>query len=571
MARTHRRVMFSPCRAAASPPSLSSPSSSPGAAAPADTIRPAPASTPTPPSAPRSPSPGPPAARDFAAPSGTTSATITFPGVPNNGFVATVSQTVQRPDVDAAVTKTYQLGIAIQPGRRLMRVDFSVGNGGALATALLNVLVQNDGALRTLDGKPLGTVSAASNVTSLVIAADQTVEAGVTAPLVVSAVAEGGGFVALPTGALSLTVASGGEFLRANADGTVTGLAPGTATLTAAYQGLTSPAVAVAVLPAPIVARSVDLATADLVADPTSDRLYAALPPNAAKGNSVVSIDGATGAIGTSIPVGSDPNSLALSDDGTVLYVGLRGSSGVRRVDLATGVAGPTYPVPTDPVFFNSPTFVGSLAVRPGNPSTYAATVQTIFNNALGPFVFDDGVARPNHVIDFRGTRILWTAPDRIVAFSTNSSSGLLDVAVDGQGATLTRVVQNGSSGRLIKVDDRLYDSTGGVFDAATLERLGTLTLVKTDSSASNFFGPVVDPVAKRAYFVEVGVGSSLLRLHTYDTDSFLRISNRRISNVAVTNTFYVADDVFTLRVGTKGLVLHLSGQLIFIDNLSGL
>src|SRR5688572_30652369 len=81
--------------------------------------------------------------------------------------------------------------------------------------------------------------------------------------------------------------------------------------------------------------RSLSLPTNDLVYDPHSGRLYASIPGSAgADGNSVVPIDPATGAVGTPIPVGSEPGKLALSDDGRYLYVGLNGENAVRRVML---------------------------------------------------------------------------------------------------------------------------------------------------------------------------------------------------------------------------------------------
>jgi hypothetical protein len=51
-------------------------------------------------------------------------------------------------------------------------------------------------------------------------------------------------------------------------------------------------------------------------------------------GNSIAVIDPATGQVAHSAPVGSEPNALAMSADGSVLYVGLDGSGEVARFSL---------------------------------------------------------------------------------------------------------------------------------------------------------------------------------------------------------------------------------------------
>lgn len=78
----------------------------------------------------------------------------------------------------------------------------------------------------------------------------------------------------------------------------------------------------------------VSLATNDIVYDPFSKRIYATVPSSAgARANSVTPIDPATGALGTSVPVGSEPNKLAVTDNGQYLYFGLDSASSVRRFD----------------------------------------------------------------------------------------------------------------------------------------------------------------------------------------------------------------------------------------------
>jgi len=56
----------------------------------------------------------------------------------------------------------------------------------------------------------------------------------------------------------------------------------------------------------------------------------------------------ATAAVTSIVPVGNDPQPLALSDDGSTLWVGLAGDHRVRRMTPGTTpVPGPAYALPT--------------------------------------------------------------------------------------------------------------------------------------------------------------------------------------------------------------------------------
>jgi hypothetical protein len=62
---------------------------------------------------------------------------------------------------------------------------------------------------------------------------------------------------------------------------------------------------------------------------------YASVPGAAAgSGNRIASIDPATGAVTYSLPVGSEPNAMAIAADGASIYVGLDGSGEVVRLAL---------------------------------------------------------------------------------------------------------------------------------------------------------------------------------------------------------------------------------------------
>ncbi|HEY2470250.1 MAG TPA: hypothetical protein VGI45_20810 [Terracidiphilus sp.] len=66
--------------------------------------------------------------------------------------------------------------------------------------------------------------------------------------------------------------------------------------------------------------------------NPYDRLLYASVNSAATQvtGNSIVTIDPLTGAIGKAVTVGSQPSSIALSDDGQALYSTLTGSNRLR-------------------------------------------------------------------------------------------------------------------------------------------------------------------------------------------------------------------------------------------------
>src|SRR5438876_9491451 len=82
-------------------------------------------------------------------------------------------------------------------------------------------------------------------------------------------------------------------------------------------------------LPAWADVRQLTLPANDLISDRFRGKIYASVPSRAdgsatssgGSGNSIAVVDPESGAVGPFIPVGSEPNRLAISDDGRYLYV----------------------------------------------------------------------------------------------------------------------------------------------------------------------------------------------------------------------------------------------------------
>lgn len=112
----------------------------------------------------------------------------------------------------------------------------------------------------------------------------------------------------------------------------------------------------------------------DIVYNGVDGLLYASLPGIAGEGlgNSIAAIDPATGVVEKTTFVGSEPNRLALSTDGTRLFVGLDGAGAVRQVDLTTDTAGVQFSLGGGSGMYNPPYTAVGLAAVPGQPNSVA-------------------------------------------------------------------------------------------------------------------------------------------------------------------------------------------------------
>jgi hypothetical protein len=143
-----------------------------------------------------------------------------------------------------------------------------------------------------------------------------------------------------------------------------------------------------------------------LVYEPHSGVVFASVGGQSPKHpNSVVPIYPTTGAIGAPVLFGTEPNPMAVSDDGKYLYVGLDGERKVARVNLATGAEdlrwslGRELPPQGFPPEWGAELVAADIAVMPGHPDVVAVASSRTTTEFPGDLVvYDDGVARPSRV-----------------------------------------------------------------------------------------------------------------------------------------------------------------------------
>lgn len=179
------------------------------------------------------------------------------------------------------------------------------------------------------------------------------------------------------------------------------------------------------------------LATRDILYDPFRQVLYASVPSSSASHpNTIAIIDPMTGTTISSVPTGTDPGKLALSDDGQFLYVGLDGQGNVARFTAATMTLGQTFSLGT----VSGLTFVaGDMQVQPGNPQVVAIirTVPGFDVPGQGVAIYDNGVQRPSTI---RVDSIQFSqSASTLYGFVTNTipSTHFLRMSVGSSGVSL--------------------------------------------------------------------------------------------------------------------------------------
>jgi streptogramin lyase len=289
----------------------------------------------------------------------------------------------------------------------------------------------------------------------------------------------------------------------------------------------------------------------DLVFDPGTQKVYASIPGNVSFGNSLAPIDPMTGQVSTPVFVGSTPSKMAVSDNHQYLYVGLDGTSAVRRFDLQSQTAGLQFPLGSSP---NGPLSVLDMEVQPGNPSVVAISRRNkvTFPSFEGVAIYDNGVKRPNetfshsgsNAIEFSGTSSILYGQDTVVA------GGFQKMSVDSSGITvLSTTVGVILGGGDIHYDSGLiYANNGQVADPMVPEALGAF-------ASSGLVVPHAS--AGRVYMLTPGPVANSVTIFAFNSTTFVPLASQTIQGVSGTPGSFI-------RWGTDGLAFRTTGNQIF-------
>lgn len=317
------------------------------------------------------------------------------------------------------------------------------------------------------------------------------------------------------------------------------------------------------------ITREISLATNDLAYDPVSKKLFASVPSSAGSvANSITTIDPESATLGPSVFVGSEPNKMAISDDGQYLYVGLDGASAVRRYNILTQSAGLQFSLGSDPVF--GALNVGDIGVLPGSPgSVVIGRKKGWASSYAGVAVYDDGVMRPS-LTPFSSSNVieLSTSPARIYSYDNETSGfGISRIDIDAQGASVIDTTANLISGYYINIKydgGLIYATNGAVVDPEAKIVVDTFPL---PSPFSNLVRP--DSASGRVYFLSPNLSGSVT-IRAFNQKSFLLAGSIDIEDVKVEPPpapSFMAGSL--VRWGDKGLAFRTNENKVIIFRTS--
>ncbi len=291
----------------------------------------------------------------------------------------------------------------------------------------------------------------------------------------------------------------------------------------------------------------------DIVYDPVNHAIYLSMQ----RFGSIAVIRFPSASITSSIPAGSGPDSLAISDDSSYLYAGIDGAGLVQRFTLPSLARDISYSLGNSGD--HGPYFAHDLQVAPGAPHTAAVSlgVKGISPTALGGVeIFDDSTARPTTAPGFGGfytyDSLQWGTDDTMLYAANNEDTAFdfYTLAVNAMGVSLSHDYPNvfDSFNNRIHFDSGtglLYADDGQVIDPSDGSMVGTFP-----RSAAGAMVP--DSTLNKAFFAE-GNGT----IESFSLHEFSHISSITVPNFP-TFPFRV------IRWGNNGLAI-LDGPLYLI------
>lgn len=226
--------------------------------------------------------------------------------------------------------------------------------------------------------------------------------------------------------------------------------------------------------------RSLTIDARDMAYDPVRDVVYASVgSAEGVRGNSVVAIDPVTARVVWSTFVGSDPESIALTRDGSRLWVALAGSGSMRAVDVATHVAGPEIPLGS-----------GAEPYRPFALATLDDGAVAVVGEGSpadrDPMVYDEGVRRgATTSFSWIPYRLVGIGSDVLVGYDGGGGTGYrYEVGPAGleSGQRYFDLFAAASVDRITFDGEYVIGGTGDAVDPTTMTRVGQCRPTGLDS-----------------------------------------------------------------------------------------
>jgi YVTN family beta-propeller protein len=291
-----------------------------------------------------------------------------------------------------------------------------------------------------------------------------------------------------------------------------------------------------------------------VIADPTRGVFYATVAGDSAvDGNSLVVVDAATATVKDSVFVGSEPWTMALSDDASTLWVSLRGSYEIRRVDLTSGSPVPAEQYSLPPGEFGDLAFAGPMVVLPGTTGSVAVSLHypDLSPSYAGSAIIDDGVPRPQQTPGHTGASQLTGGPAGwLFGFNNlHTGFGFYSLQISPMGLTSTEhdSLVSGFYTDIVYAGDRVYATSGeivNVSNPAAPKKAGQFA----------FAGSAVVPLTTMPRLLMLSVDFiGPVTLRYLNTDTFTQVDSVTFPNLQL-------DSAVDL-VSTDGATLAFVGQ----------
>ncbi len=390
---------------------------------------------------------------------------------------------VDRPAGDTGQTIAYPSPDSGKAGPALLQIRFYSKAGAAgteVATAAVSTKIDIDGNLLNSTGGPLGTITYSSEIVSLLvnrlsIAVDE------TQPLIVTGIANSA-VVAIPQSIVTTSIISNPENASIT-NGLLTGIKEGSFLAQISVESITIP-VAMNVTPKIATFSKVAFPANHIAWDPIHSRFWGTFGFGTPYANSIVDMDPVTGTIGAPISVGSNPNQIAVSSDGSTAYVGLDGGSAVRKVNLISRTSGTL----TALLAGSTPVTVTSLDINPGNPNEFAMCIQDVGDSGFGgPLVFRDGFQVGTAFGVYTASKVKYTSASSLFGVQEGISSGsIYDIGVTATTVDFLRTLNTNNyiSGDCSIAGTSAILGNGLVIDLVGLTVSGSLVQPSTFASA---------------------------------------------------------------------------------------
>jgi hypothetical protein len=252
-----------------------------------------------------------------------------------------------------------------------------------------------------------------------------------------------------------------------------------------------------ATLPSPLFYETVDVDPGELLTDDARGVIYASVKPTSAEHpNSIVTIDTDSAEITASTSIGSSIGPMAMSDNGSSLYVGLTDLATIRQYRLPDMAVVREFPMGS---FGFGPLTANDLLSVPGQPDSIVVAATSMSVQMSTVAVFDAGTKRGTNLSFEPGSAVLeqGAAANRVYMLPAGGGGLLrrLVVSTSGVAEESTAPGLLGASFAMRRVEGRLFGADGSVADAEAGLRI---TQLAVGNGQMNTFA--INPSSRRMF-----------------------------------------------------------------------